>query len=598
MNKQIFNYAIVIFILIMICGSLILITLSDRDTYLESRTKSVSRFTDAYIENQMTKLRKYYIGRVHGFANTNKQVIQAMKENDRTKLAELAWPRFKVFQKSDPYFDSLTFVNKDLKAMLRMKFFDKYGDDVSHIEIIKAVHESKKPVSGITVTKAGLYYTAASPCFIDDEYIGIVVFVINPGIILDDIENVLNTDYAVFVEKDIYKDAKFSNQPDKKLSKSLLVTANSKIFNSLQDGFALTPGYHKFDINNSNEKLIFHSYQLNDFKDQKIANLLVLSDLKQEISLFDHFINRTLFMSVSAVTAGLLLFYLTFGRLNVILKKQVEDRTIEIQKANKKLEDLNKELAVKVTNETEKRLKNEQILFEQSKMADMGRMLQAIAHQWRQPLNALGLQLQDMEDAWKFNELNEKYLKNSINESLELINHMSTTIDDFRNYYKADIDNISNFNVSKIIENTLSLMRSQFEFYNVECRFDKKQSELIKGDEGKFKQAVLNIVHNALDSIIELKETDANLVGVIQIEVLKIDDAVNIIIRDNGKGFSESAKQKAFQPYFSTKEEGKGQGIGLYMTKLIIEDALNGRITAGNHADGAEIKIIIPASES
>ncbi|MFO0751779.1 MAG: ATP-binding protein [Thermodesulfovibrionales bacterium] len=268
------------------------------------------------------------------------------------------------------------------------------------------------------------------------------------------------------------------------------------------------------------------------------------------------------------------------------------------RQTEKQLRTMNRKLEKRVLEEMEKRLQQERLLVQQSKMAAMGEMISAIAHQWRQPLNTLGLIIQDIKSASDFGELTGGYIDTSVRDSMREIQFMSRTIDDFRNFFKPSKEK-SFFALTEAVEEVLHLLSAQLKNQNISVRLDRTplQSLLVSGYPNEFKQAVLNILTNAKDAILERRQQGGpeSGGGDIRIAVSSGEGGCRIRIRDNGGGIPEEIRDRIFDPYFTTKEQGKGTGIGLYMTKMIIESNMGGRLTAENAAEGAEFSIEFPA---
>ncbi|MFV0562015.1 ATP-binding protein [Malaciobacter mytili] len=240
------------------------------------------------------------------------------------------------------------------------------------------------------------------------------------------------------------------------------------------------------------------------------------------------------------------------------------------------IKELNEELNKKVEEEIGSRIKTEQILAQQSKMALMGEMIGNIAHQWRQPLSTIttastGMQLQKEMGILQETEL-IKGLE-SINESAQ---YLSKTIDDFRNFFKPYKVH-TNFTVEFIIDKALKLVSAQFKNKDIKIIKNIENIEL-NNLENEFTQVILNILNNARDQL--LKQNQKEKLIIINSQIVE-ENAV-IIIKDNGGGLDEKIIDKIFEPYFTTKEETNGTGIGLYMSKEIIEKHMNGKLFATN----------------
>ncbi len=242
------------------------------------------------------------------------------------------------------------------------------------------------------------------------------------------------------------------------------------------------------------------------------------------------------------------------------------------------------ELDMRVKEEIEKRRQKEQLLMHQSKLASLGEMLGNIAHQWRHPLTRLSLLVQNLEMAFKMKKLDNERFEKFKENALMQINYMSLTIDDFTNFFKKDTKKVT-FYPSDIVKEALKLMEGRLKQNRVSVCVDIKNSVEITGYRTEFSQVVLNIINNAVDVLKERNIQDRKI-------WIKID-AKTIIIEDNAGGISDEIKDKIFEPYFTTKFQSQGTGIGLYMSKIIISQHFNGDIEVYNSKNGAVFKIII-----
>lgn len=273
----------------------------------------------------------------------------------------------------------------------------------------------------------------------------------------------------------------------------------------------------------------------------------------------------------------------------------------EVSRKSAELETINGKLALRVSEEVRKNRDKEQLMIEQSKMAAMGEMIGAIAHQWRQPLNALGLYIQDMEDAYRHNELDLSYIRSVTEDSMRQINFMSKTIDDFRNFFKPSKVQ-KEFSVRESVEEVLRLIRPQLKNHHIERVAISGEEEgcLADGYKNEFEQVILNIITNAKDAFLEKSKEGFDIGNAeIMIAIGKKDEKITVEISDNAGGMDEAVLARVFEPYFTTKEKGQGTGIGLYMSKTIIEKNMGGSIRVENivHNDrpGAKFTIALNA---
>jgi signal transduction histidine kinase len=237
-------------------------------------------------------------------------------------------------------------------------------------------------------------------------------------------------------------------------------------------------------------------------------------------------------------------------------------------------EDLDKRVKEEIAKTQEK----DQLLMHQSKLAALGEMLGNIAHQWRHPLTRLSLLIQNLEMAYGKNKLDKEFLGNFQKKALNQIEYMSQTIDDFTNFFKKDTKK-EFFCPKEIIEQALHLMDARIQQNRLDIIFDVKNTEPVEGYKSEFSQVILNIINNAIDILKEKNIQDKKIW--IRIEGKKIE------IEDNAGGIAEDIKDKIFEPYFTTKFQSQGTGIGLYMSRVIITQHFNGELYAYNSANGA-----------
>ena len=238
--------------------------------------------------------------------------------------------------------------------------------------------------------------------------------------------------------------------------------------------------------------------------------------------------------------------------------------------------------------ESEDLRRNERLMISQGRQAAMGELTSSIAHQWRQPLNVLGLVIQQMTYYYDSGVLNHEMMSENTAKAMELIQYMSKTIDDFMGFFRPDTEAV-NFVVNEVITRTISLFEKNFKYEKIDIVIDAKEDLKITGYPNGYGQALLNILMNARDALIEKNIPD----GRITVCVFAEGGKAVVTITDNAGGIAEGIIEKVFDPYFTTKGPDKGTGVGLYMSKAIIEKNMGGRLTVRNTKAGAEFKIEI-----
>jgi len=228
----------------------------------------------------------------------------------------------------------------------------------------------------------------------------------------------------------------------------------------------------------------------------------------------------------------------------------------------------------------------DQLLMQQSRQAAMGEMIGNIAHQWRQPLNTLGLMVQELSLSNELGEVSKEHLDASVMKIMQIIFHMSQTIDDFRNFFKPDKERIQ-FQVNQVVRKTVSLIEASFKEQRISIEVNAGDDLLINGHPNEYSQVLLNILLNARDAFLEKKVAMPQ----VDVKLFAEKDKVVVTVTDNAGGIAENIIDKIFDPYFTTKTPDKGTGIGLFMSKTIIEKNMHGTLSARNTGAGAEFRI-------
>ena len=280
----------------------------------------------------------------------------------------------------------------------------------------------------------------------------------------------------------------------------------------------------------------------------------------------------------------------------VELKKHLEQKDKELNLLNKTLEEkvkeqtaklleLNQTLEHRVAKEIEKNEEKQKLLFWQSRMASLGQMLANIAHQWRQPLTELTLTLFNVKKALK--KENTQEIDAYYKESLEIINNMSKTIDDFSNFFNPNKDK-EEFCLKSSIEEALAITKKMLEKNDIKVKTHLEKIDIF-GVSNELSQIIINLLQNSTDAFKD-KETKKK----IAIKSFLDENYAIIEFKDNAGGIEEKTLDKVFEPYFTTKHQSNGTGLGLFMSKMIIEKSLNGKIALENCCDGIIITIKLP----
>ncbi|WP_372999795.1 ATP-binding protein [Sulfurimonas sp.] len=284
------------------------------------------------------------------------------------------------------------------------------------------------------------------------------------------------------------------------------------------------------------------------------------------------------------------------GRDITKLKKiqlDLEESLKILDQQREQLKSFNEELEKRVKEEIEKQQNQERLIIHQSRQAAMGEMLESIAHQWRQPLNIIGLATANLETQYAIGSLEKK----DFHEKMEIvslnINYMSDTIDDFRNFLNPERDMIT-FSPQRSIEEVLTILNAQLKSNKTTHTLISNCDLHFYGVENEFKQVMFILFNNAIDAIKLQMEEKIIEQGKITISISCLDDQGIIEISDNGAGIDTNIIDSVFDPYFTTKYHSHGMGIGLYIAKNIIETRMKGSLSVKNIKSGSCFIISLP----
>ncbi len=235
----------------------------------------------------------------------------------------------------------------------------------------------------------------------------------------------------------------------------------------------------------------------------------------------------------------------------------------------------------------------EQILIDQSKAFIVQDMIGAVAHQWRQPLNTIATMLINLETKAEVGKLNYEDIITTTTNINNTLQTASKTIDNFRNFFISS-KIIKKVNLKYVIQNTIDLVEAQFTAHNISIEFiyDEESEYIINGNFNELRQVILNLFYNSKDAIERRIKDDNSIDGIIEIKLKEIDNNIEILVFDNGGGISNNIIKKVFRPYFTTKLDKQGTGIGLYLSKTIIEKLHNGLINVSSSNNTTYFKIL------
>ena len=272
----------------------------------------------------------------------------------------------------------------------------------------------------------------------------------------------------------------------------------------------------------------------------------------------------------------------------------------ELKQRSDELYKINLTLEKRIEEETERRIKQELINARTARLAAMGEMVAAIAHQWRQPLTAVSALVQNIQVAYDCGQLSEQFIRKTVDTALRQCTFMSDTIDEFRGLLLPG-KRAETFVLRPEIEKTLDLIRPQLSNHGINATVQSSGTPeiTIHSFPGEFKQVILNLVSNAKDAIIErkLRQQHDEPAGRIDIFIERNNGGVQVRVSDNGGGITPELQERIFEPYFTTKAERFGTGIGLYTCRMIVETSMGGTLSVDNSEDGVCFTILVPVGE-
>ena len=318
-----------------------------------------------------------------------------------------------------------------------------------------------------------------------------------------------------------------------------------------------------YDINSININLTnLTAYDLNLAIQEKLNTQKVFNTLSLILNISILFV---FFFSI------LLTIIITnnFKRTHHLLKDVVSSKTQELQKLNDSLEK-------RIKDEVNNSRKKDMIMFQQARLASLGEMIANIAHQWRQPLSSIMMIVQSFQTKMSLGKLNQEFVDRKVQDAMLLSNNMSNTLEDFQNFFKPNKDKTL-FDLKDCINNSLELSKYFLEQERIQVSFIIKNSIKTYGFYNELSHVILNFISNSKDVLKDKKDNK-----LIKIILKESEDHIIIRIYDNGGGVNKEVLPQIFEPYYTTKYKSAGTGLGLYMSKQIIEKHMNGSIKCKN----------------
>ncbi len=558
---------------------LVKLTLDQQLEYLQNNYKiSENHFkiiSDNFYNNVLSKKEVTKLMYQAKYAKTDSQ-----RAIIREKLYEKMKPLFTQFTKSGV--NIMLFAFEDNTTFLRVHKPDKYGDNLSDVRYsFKYVNDKKEVVRGFEQGKISHAFRNVFPLYYENEYVGSVDFAFASEVLQENMIKLHNIDTHFIVDKTIFDVNIWKMQNKVRYVKSIehddflfSLTSSKKDNTFASDKLELNKELKDEIYQNIKNKGSFSLYRHNE-NTVGIISFLPIKNIKDK---------KTVAYIVSYAHSYYLesmlhkyiwinfLFFIGLIILACLISNNVKQRFL---------------LEERVKEEVAKNEKQSQFMFMQSRLAQMGEMISMIAHQWRQPLAAIAatlinvkiqseletFNLKDAEEAKKY----EAYVNNEIKKIDNFVQNLTTTIDDFRNFYKPNKETVS-VKLDDVISKSLRIIEASLINDNIKIIKEYEYKDDVNIHDREMLQVILNILKNAQDNFAEKQIKNP------YIKITTKDKS--IIICDNGGGIPQDIAVNFFDPFFSTKSEKNGTGLGLYMSKIIVEEHHNGKLSVKNTDDG------------
>ncbi|WP_210004294.1 PAS domain-containing sensor histidine kinase [Arcobacter lacus] len=267
----------------------------------------------------------------------------------------------------------------------------------------------------------------------------------------------------------------------------------------------------------------------------------------------------------------------------------ISENALELKLAKSQLENLNSSLEKRIENEITKNTKQQLMIMQQNKLAQMGEMIENIAHQWRQPLaqiNSSVILIDAMLEKYNFKDA---MVENKLTEIESLTSYMSKTISDFKNFFNPNKKKTI-FKVEEAVQKASDVLKGLIHSYHIQMEISVEKDLKINSYLGELQQVILIIVNNAIDALILMNVHFPKIL----INAYTDNENIVISIEDNALGINSDLLDKIFEPYFTTKHKAQGTGLGLYIAKMVVENSLLGFLSVENKVNGACFIIRIP----
>ncbi|MBD3840282.1 MAG: hypothetical protein IE909_00100 [Campylobacterales bacterium] len=548
----------------------------------------------------------------YGYIN-KPELIELIAKNKREELYKKLYDSYKYLQAIN--FKQIHFHTKDNISFLRMHKSDKFGDDLSDFRYsVKYVNQTGQPISGLEVGRIIPGFRYVYPLSLNNQHIGSVETSFHIKVFTEKLKKLFGVHTNFLIKKEIFDQKVFDTS---KINYEQSIESDRYIYLKSIVDEKIYSNYEKIkeDLSKSiktridkglrEEKLFSIDAKINGF--YKIITFLPVKNIEQQhLGYFVVYRNSERLANVhsqliykliivSILISGFFLFLYRQMSFKDKLEKEVDIKTKELLEMTRQLEEktvqleeLNESLEIRIEQEVEKNARQERELFQQSKQAALGDMIGNIAHQWRQPLSAISSSASGMQLTYQVGSLEDKYFFEFTDAIINNANYLSQTIDNFRDFIKSE-KIVKRFDLNQAVAKSLGIVNSSISNHNLKVVTNFAKEELfVVNYENEFQQAFINIFSNAKDALKNKVEQENQ--RCILVTTYKHDKKICIEIHDSAGGVSEEIIDKIFEPYFTTKHQSQGTGLGLYMTHKIIVESMKGSLSVENQSFELENK--------
>jgi signal transduction histidine kinase len=622
MKRTLFIIVLLFFVIGSIVTSLITYDKEKRiELYLQSQEKVLQTQYNVTYKNFNLLSQSIYNNLI-----TNKKVLEYMEEaHKKHSSIYLQSLRTKLYKNLEKIYQEwniigikqLHFHLKDNTSFLRMHKPKKYGDNLTNFRYsVSYVNKQLIPIEGLEMGKILHGFRFVYPLFSkESKHIGSVEVSISAKNFRKKLQTSFDSNVKFLINK-----------------KTVDNTAWSADIHKLYENTRISEKYYRFkddlslnqnDIKNIPDNIIseirekikqqntFSVYYYDPNKQYNIISFLPLKDIESN-KVIAYFVKHsksdylkalikdytTIIVMVLLLLALLLLYFYRDTQYKKKLTKNLDIIHLQKEELASSLEELEQQ-NLQITKTMEENKRKDNMIAEQSKLASLGEMIGNIAHQWRQPLSAISTSASSLSVQHEMGILDPKDVSPALGKIVEKTQFLSQTIEDFRHFIEGKKESVE-FVISSAVDSALSVVDSSIANHHVQVKKEYKDIIFVTNYKNEFIQGLLNIINNAKDALDDgIRPIDERF---LLIKVEKVDNNAVITFQDNAGGIKEEILSKIFEPYFTTKHQSQGTGLGLYMTYKIITESMHGTLVgentdfeyAGKKYHGAKFTIEIP----